>query len=184
MPLYPSVPQGHRPPRENLESRRREPRPRASRESRRYLGPGGDNKRDKRRRPAAAHPDQLPYGARHARPTPRVSFSGSPAATVAPRGLTLCRRPHVCLEEAVWDPVVPRHVGPCAATTPARRGLARDVSVDSPSRPLPCRLRLPLLQAYRLQLRPASDGYKTFASTPSREALLNFSFSPGDYSGH
>lgn len=38
--------------------------------------------------------------------------------------------------------------------------------------------------SYRLQLRPASDGYKTFASTPSREALLNFSFSPGDYSGH
>lgn len=172
-------PQGHRPPRENLEGTTRATAPR---ESRRYLGPGGDNKRDKRRRPAAAHPDQLPYGARHARPTPRVSFSGSPAATVAPRGLTLCRRPHVCLEEAVWDPVVPRHVGPCAATTPARRGPARDVSVDSPLPPPPPPPRL--LQATGLQLRPASDGYKTFASTPSREALLNFSFSPGDYSGH
>jgi hypothetical protein len=142
-------PQGHRPPRENLEGTTRATAPR---ESRRYLGPGGDNKRDKRRRPAAAHPDQLPYGARHARPTPRVSFSGSPAATVAPRGLTLCRRPHVCLEEAVWDPVVPRHVGPCAATTPARRGPARDVSVDSPLPPPP----------------PPPTGYRPTAATCER----------------
>lgn len=50
--------------------------------------------------------------------------------------------------------------------------LAASASASSPS------------TSYRLQLRPASDGYKTFASTPSREALLNISFSTGDYSGH
>lgn len=90
-------------------------------------------------------------------------------------------------------PAVPRHVGPVRprSTIPARRGPARHTirsisfvySRCSPS--LAASACPPLLTAPGAV---ASDGYKNFVSTPTREsheALFNFSsFPTGDYSGH
>lgn len=84
-----------------------------------------------------------------------VSFRGPPAAVEAPRGLPPHRSVHT-FGLWLWGPDGSRHVGPRAATTPARRG--RGVRFDSAAASLlPCRLRLSSDGASER----ASGGYKS-----------------------
>lgn len=84
-----------------------------------------------------------------------VSFRGPPVAVEAPRGLPPHRSVHT-FGLWLWGPDGSRHVGPRAATTPARRG--RGVRFDSAAASLlPCRLRLSSDGASER----ASGGYKS-----------------------
>jgi len=78
-------------------------------------------------------------------------------------------------------PAVPRPRGPVCGhdPRPPRPG-KRSIRSISYSRSR-CS---PSLAASACPSPVASGGYKTFPCAPSREALLNFSFSTGDYSGH